>query len=342
MATRCGKQTVLYQTPPTVRAWASVAGKKESQGPLASCFDAVSDDSTFGQDSWEKGESELMRRTISILLKKAGRNPQEIDCIFAGDLLNQCVGSTFGLRDFGIPLFGIYGACSTMSEGISLASLLVEAGSVTRAAAATSSHFCTAERQYRYPLEYGGVRPPTAQWTATAAGAVLIEQGDEPPFVRAVTFGTVEDKGVTDQNNMGAAMAPAAAATLLQFFADTQTGPDSFDAIVTGDLGMVGRELLYQLTEAEGVDIRRQHADCGLMLFDRERQDVHAGGSGCGCSASTLCAFFLPALADGRMQNILFLATGALLSPTTVQQKESIPSISHLSWLSHTKGESIC
>jgi stage V sporulation protein AD len=335
MAARCGKQTVLFDRPPMIRAWGSVAGKKESEGPLASYFDEVTTDSTLGKDSWEKGESELVRRAVGHMLARADCNPEEIDCIFAGDLLNQCIGSTFGLRGMGIPLFGIYGACSTMSEGISLASMLVEAGMVRRAAAVTSSHFCTAERQYRYPLEYGGVRPPTAQWTATASGAVLLEAGDKPPFVRAVTFGTIEDKGITDQNNMGAAMAPAAAATLLQFFADTGKTPSDFDAIVTGDLGLVGRTLLYELTEAENCSIRAQHADCGLMLFDREKQDVHAGGSGCGCSASTLCAWFLPKLQSGALRNVLFLATGALLSPTTVQQNETIPAIAHLSWLSH-------
>ena len=339
MLHRCGKQTVLFPEPPVVGAWASTAGKKEAEGPLGRFFDETSADSTFGKDSWEKGESELVRRTVARLLQKAGRNREEIDCVFAGDLLNQCIGSTFGLRGFGIPVFGLYGACSTLSEGITLASILVESGAAKRCVAVTSSHFCTAERQYRYPLEYGGVRPPTAQWTATASGALLIEKGDKPPFLRAVTFGTIEDKGVTDQNNMGAAMAPAAAATLLHFFADTGKTPADFDAIVTGDLGLVGSELLCRLTEAEGVSVREKHEDCGLLLFDRSRQDVHAGGSGCGCSASVLCAHFLPALCEGILQNVLFLATGALLSPTTVQQKESIPSVAHLAWLSHRKGD---
>jgi len=338
MATRKGKQTVIMDDPPSISAWASVAGKKEHEGPLGPFFDFASDDTTFGQTSWEKGESEMVRKTISTLLKKASLNPEELDCIFAGDLLNQCVGTTFGLRSFGIPLFGLYGACSTMSEGINLASLLVESGAVNNAAATASSHFCTAERQYRYPLEYGGVRPPTTQWTATACGAVLIDKGGKPPFVRAITVGTVEDKGVTDQNNMGAAMAPAAAKTLTRFLSDTGMAPSQFDAIVTGDLGLVGSRLLYELCDAEGVDIRKNHTDCGLLLFDREHQDVHAGGSGCGCSASVLSTVFLPEIQRGSLKNILFMATGALLSPTTVQQKESIPSIAHLAWISHEKG----
>ena len=241
MATRKGKQTIIMDSVPSVSAWASVAGKKEHEGPLGPFFDFTSDDAKFGQDSWEKGESEMVRKTIAALLKKASLNPEEIDCVFAGDLLNQCVGTTFGLRSFGIPLFGLYGACSTMSEGISLGSLLVESGAVNNTVATASSHFCTAERQYRYPLEYGGVRPPTSQWTATACGAVLIDKGGQAPFVRAVTIGTVEDKGVTDQNNMGAAMAPAAAKTLLRFLSDTEMDPAQFDAIVTGDLGLVAK-----------------------------------------------------------------------------------------------------
>lgn len=338
MATRKGKQTIIMDSVPSVSAWASVAGKKEHEGPLGPFFDFTSDDAKFGQDSWEKGESEMVRKAIAALLKKASLNPEEIDCVFAGDLLNQCVGTTFGLRSFGIPLFGLYGACSTMSEGISLGSLLVESGAVNNAVATASSHFCTAERQYRYPLEYGSVRPPTAQWTATACGAVLIDKSGKAPFVRAITVGTIEDKGITDQNNMGAAMAPAAAKTLLQFFSDTGMNPSQFDAIVTGDLGLVGSRLLYELCDAEGIDIRSKHTDCGLLLFDRERQDVHAGGSGCGCSASVLSAVFLPEIKRGSLKNILFMATGALLSPTTVLQNESIPSIAHLSWLSHEKG----
>lgn len=338
MAKKQGKQTYLTQNPPSVRAFAAVGSKKESEGPLADCFDILEPDATFGQTSWEKAESQMVTMVAERALQKAALSPTDIDCVFAGDLLNQCIGSTFGLRDMGIPLLGIYGACSTMAEGLLLSTLLVDSGTAARTLAVTSSHFCTAERQYRFPLEYGSVRPTSAQWTATAAGAVILEQGTQPPFVRAVTIGTIEDKGVTDQNNMGASMAPAAAQTLKQFFADTGKTPQDFDLIVSGDLGAIGADLMTQLLKQEGIDVKSKYNDCGLLLYDREKQDVHSGASGCGCSASVLCAFLMPRLREGKLKNLLFMATGALLSPTTVQQKESIPGIAHLIWFSSEKG----
>ena len=334
MGVKTGKQTVLFTNPPSVRMWASIGSKKEGEGPIAKQFDILEPDSTFGQDSWEKAESAMISTVLRKLLEKAALSPADIDCIFAGDLINQCTSTTYALREYHMPTFGIYGACSTMTEGAALASLLVESGSVTRAVALTSSHFCTAERQFRYPLEYGGVRTPTSQWTATAAGAIVVENTLVAPFIKGVTIGTIEDKGVCDQNNMGAAMAPAAAETLLAFFSDTGKKPADFDLIITGDLGYVGSALLCQLMSEMGTDIQKQHTDCGILIYDREKQDVHAGGSGCGCSAAVLCAVMLPALKEGRLKNILFLSTGALLSPTTVMQKESIPSIAHLIWLS--------
>ncbi len=338
MTKKLGKQTYLMQRPPVVRAWAAVGGKKEGEGPLGASFDLIEPDTTFGQDSWEKAESRMVMQAVSRALGKLSLSPEEIDCVFGGDLLNQCISTTFGLRETGIPLLGIYGACSTIGEGMLLASLLVDAGTVRRAMAVTSSHFCTAERQYRFPLEYGSVRPPTAQWTATASGAVILEEdGDQPPYLRAATIGVIEDLGVTDQNNMGAAMAPAAAATLSRFFRDTGSAPEQFDLIATGDLGAVGSQLLVDLLRRDGLEIQSRHTDCGLLIYDRDHQDVHAGGSGCGCSASVLGAYLLPALRDGRIRNLLFLPTGALLSPTSVQQKESIPGIAHLIWLSHEK-----
>lgn len=338
MAIKQGKQTFLTQRAPSVRAFAAIGSKMESQGPMASGFDIIEPDSTFGQDSWEKAESNMVSKVAQKALEKAALTGADIDCVFAGDLLNQCIGSTFGLRDAGIPLFGIYGACSTMAEGLALASLLVDAGCMRRAMALTSSHFCTAERQYRFPLEYGSVRPPTSQWTATAAGAVILEDATQPPYVRGVTVGTIQDKGITDQNNMGAAMAPAAAFTIAQFFSDTGKTPDEFDVIATGDLGLVGSELLLELLLMQGLDIKSRHNDCGLLIYDRAKQDVHAGGSGCGCSAAVLCSFYLPALREGRINNLLLVATGALHSPTAIQQNESIPGIAHLIWLSGKKG----
>lgn len=325
---RIGRYTLSLQNA-HLSAWASVVGKKESEGPLGNCFDLTCEDDSLGQDSWEKAEATLQKMALETALGKLAMKPEGLDFVLAGDLLNQCISSTFGLRSFGIPLLGQYGACSTMALTLGLSSVLVDSGAARRAAAVTSSHFCSAERQFRFPLEYGGQRAPTAQWTATASGCVIVEnQG--PVQVKKVTFGKIADLGVTDAANMGAAMAPAAAETLLAFFHDTGTSPQDYDAVYTGDLGQVGSTLLCQLLEKEGVNLEPVHQDCGLLLFDREKQDVHAGGSGCGCSASVLCGYILPLLAQGKMKNVLFAATGALMSPTSSQQGESIPGISHL------------
>ncbi len=250
--------------------------------------------------------------------------------LFAGDLLNQCTGSAYGLRELGIPFMGLYGACSTMAESLCAAGLFVEEGLAGRALAVTSSHFCSAERQFRFPLEYGGQRPPTAQWTATASGAVVVEKTGKPPFIRGISIGKMVDLGITDANNMGAAMAPAAAETIRTFLEESKTRPEDYDRILTGDLGKVGSQLLAELLERDGVSLAGRHDDCGLLLFDPERQDVHAGGSGCGCSAAVLCGSILPELAEGLYGDVLFAATGALMSPTAVQQGESIPGICHL------------
>ena len=240
-------------------------------------------------------------------------------------------------RSLGIPYVGLFGACSTMAESLCVASPFIEGGVAQKVVACTSSHFCTAERQFRFPLEYGGQRTPTAQWTATASGAAVLQNGDDPPFVRAITVGTIEDLGVTDANNMGAAMAPAAAMTIKHFFEDTGKKPEEFDLIITGDLGKVGSSLLADLLRRDGIDLGDRQSDCGLLLYDLEKQDVHAGGSGCGCSASVLCGHLLPQMREGKLHNILFIATGALMSPTVVQQGESIASIAHLVCLSTQK-----
>jgi len=327
--------TLLLQHSPTVAAAAAVGGKQEAQGPLGGGFDETDTDTTFGQKSWEAAESHMQHRALELALQKAGLAPGRLDCIFAGDLLNQCTGSTFGLRELGRPFVGLYGACSTMAESLALAALFVEGGFAQRAAAVTSSHFCSAERQFRFPLEYGGQRPPSAQWTATAAGAAIVGQKEKPPYIRAVTFGRMVDLGIADANNMGAAMAPAAADTLCRFFDDTGMAPSDFDLIATGDLGQIGSDLLYGLTRREGYDIGPNHADCGLLLFDRETfPQAGAGGSGCGCSAAVLCSHFVPRLALGELKHLLFAATGALMSPTSSQQGETIPGVAHLVWLS--------
>ena len=335
MANKISRNTFIMQNPPTIYSYASIVGKKESEGPLGEFFDETEPDGYFGQPTWEKGESELVKRTLNKAISKGKLLPENIDYMFAGDLLNQCIGTTYGLRSLEIPLLGIYGACSTMSEGLLLASLCTDCGIGGKVAVVTSSHFCSAERQFRFPLSYGGVRTPTAQWTCTASGAAVLSAKEFPPYVRAVTIGRITDLGVTDANNMGAAMAPAAAYVIETFLNDTSMSPSDFDAIITGDLGFVGSELLVKLLAEDKIDISKQHKDCGMMMFDRELQDVHAGGSGCGCSGSVLCGYFLDKVKSGELKNILFCATGALMSPTASQQGESLPSISHAVYISH-------
>ncbi len=331
---KIGKRTVHLESKPRILGYGSIVGKKEHEGPLSKEFDRYITDSFFGEKTFEKAESKLQKTAVETALKKACLQPQSIDNIFAGDLLNQCIGSSFGLREFGIPFIGLYGACSTMSLSAGLASLFVESGAAQKTIAVTSSHFCSAERQYRFPLNYGCQRTPTAQWTVTGSGALIVGAGKSGVAVNALCFGEIEDLGIKDANNMGAAMAPAAASTLLHYFEDTGTSPEDYDVIFTGDLGYVGTQALYGLLEREGVDIRCRHSDCGLIIFDREKQDVHAGGSGCGCSASVLCSFIMHRFEKGDFKNILFMSTGALMSPTSSFQGESIPGIAHLLHLS--------
>ena len=330
MAKRVNARTVIFDKKPSFRSSAAIVGKKEGAGPLYEWFDLCGKDDTFGQSSFERAESQLQRLAVLAALKKAGLKPQEIDCIFAGDLLNQCIGSSFGLKDLFIPFMGLYGACSTMALSIINAALFIESGAGERAVAVTSSHFCSAERQYRFPLEYGAQRPPTSQWTVTGSGAAVITNESGLPYVHSACIGTVQDLGVKDANNMGAAMAPAAYDTISAYLSDTKTAPSDYDAIITGDLGAVGGELLKKLFLRDGIDISPVYNDCGLLIFDREKQDVHAGGSGCGCGASVLCSYLLGRMKKGEIKNLLFCATGALLSPTSTQQGENIPAIAHL------------
>lgn len=339
MAVRMGRSTLRLEKSPSIEGYAAIGGKMERNGPLGHEFDETNEDTTFGETTWEKAESRMQKMALERAMSKAQASPEQIDLVFAGDLLNQCVSSTYGLRDLGIPFLGLYGACSTMAESLAMASLFLEGGLAERAAAVTSSHFCSAERQFRFPLEYGGQRSPTAQWTATASGAVIVGKSGKGPYIRHVTIGRIADLGITDAANMGAAMAPAAAGTISAFFQETKARPEQFDRIFTGDLGAVGRDLLLELLEREKISISAQHDDCGLMLFDRNVQDVHAGGSGCGCSASVLCAHILPRVQSGKWKNVLFVATGALMSPTLLQQGESIPGIAHLIHISAEKGE---
>ncbi len=330
MIKRIGARTIGFEEMPSIIGYASVAGKKESEGPLGSGFDKLIFDSYDGFDTYEQAESQFQTEAVSLALEKSGVSAQDVDYIFAGDLLNQCVGSSFGLKSFNIPYLGQYGACSTMAQGLIMAAVFVEGGAASTAMCVTSSHFCSAERQYRFPLEYGGVRTPTAQWTVTGAGSCVLKNDKKGPCVARATVGRIVDLGVKDANNMGAAMAPAAAQTIKDYFTDTNTSPKDYDLILTGDLGEVGSASLYDLLLMENIDIRNNHNDCGLMIFDRKKQDVHAGGSGCGCAGSVFCSKILNSINDGRLKNILFIATGALMSPTTSGQGSSIPSIAHL------------
>jgi stage V sporulation protein AD len=298
---------------------------------MRACFDRIETDSHFGQPTWEQAESRMQQETIYHALQKAKLHPQQVDLILAGDLINQCTSSTYSLRPFGIPFLGLFGACSTMAESLTIGALLLEGGAGSYAVAATSSHFSTAERQFRYPLSYGGQRPPTAQWTCTASGAVVLDRTTKTaPRIAGLCIGKITDLGVRDANNMGAAMAPAAADTLKRWFQATGTAPADYDAIVTGDLGEVGGKLLLDLVMKQGYDLCDRYYDCGRMMFDPKRQDTHAGGSGCGCGGSLLCGYFLPKVQSGALRRMLFLATGALMSPMLLQQGESIPGIAHL------------
>lgn len=330
MAKKIGKRTVKLEKRITFSGYGSVVGKHEYEGPLGKEFDSFDLDCRFGEESYEKAESRLQKIAVQTALRKSGYNETQIDCIFAGDLLNQCIGSFFGLREMEIPLVGLYGACSTMTLGLIMASNLIESGAAERTVAVTSSHFCSAERQYRFPLEYGSQRTPTAQRTVTGSGASILEVAEKGPYISAFTIGKIQDLGVTDANNMGAAMAPSAADTLRAYFEDTKTTPKDYDVIFTGDLGKVGTELLYELMEKEGYDLRCRHSDCGLIIYNLENQDVHSGGSGCGCSASVLNSYIMHRFEDKSFKNILFMSTGALMSPTSSLQGESIPGISHL------------
>ncbi len=326
---RCGKQSFRLPQMPVITHWASVAGKKESEGPLGKDFDVTSQDTLFGQKTWEQAEKQMQKIALETLLHHAQLQKDQLGMVFSGDLLNQCIGSSFTLRNTKVPHLGLYGACSTMAESLLQASMAVGGGFSDRVVAMTSSHFASSERQYRFPLGYGGQRTPTAQWTVTGSGAVLLSSAGKGPRIHSCTVGTVTDLGVKDANNMGAAMAPAAWATIRAHLEDLRTEPTEFDRIYTGDLGQTGKELLLELARRDGFSLGGRLEDCGCLIFDREKQDVHAGGSGCGCSAVTLCSRLLRDLNSGKLQKILFCGTGALLSPTSTQQGLPIPGVCH-------------
>ena len=326
---KCGKQSLRFPSGPIITAWANIGGKKESEGPLAHTLDIKSRDNRFDQSSWEQAEKYMQQKVLQKLLSKTEPNKVTPDIVFSGDLLNQCIGSSFSLRNTGIPHIGLYGACSTMAESLVMAAIAVNGGYADHAVAMTSSHFASSERQFRFPLGYGGQRTPTAQWTVTGAGAALVSASGEGPKISACTIGTVTDLGITDAGNMGAAMAPAALSTITAHFEDLKTSPNDYDLIVTGDLGQIGKELLMDLARRQGISLGGKLTDCGTLIFDDISQDTHAGGSGCGCSAVTLCGYFLEKLNSNKLNRILFCGTGALLSPTSTQQGLPIPGICH-------------
>ena len=330
MAEYLSRGVFHLSTPVRIESYASVVGDKEGRGPLGKCFDEIISDSHFGRSTWEQAESRFQLEAVSLAIRKAWLKKEDIDSICAGDLINQCTGSSYGLRELGIPFLGIYGACSTMAEGMIISSILVDENISHRAAAVTSSHFSTAERQFRAPLSYGGQRTPTSQWTCTASGAVILSKEHGKSTITGGCIGWIADMNISDITNMGSAMAPAAATTIKRYLEATGSTPDDFDYIVTGDLGTIGSKLLKEILQKQDIDISKQHRDCGELIFENDRQDTHCGGSGCGCSASVLCGLFLPMIEEGRINNILFTATGALMSTMSLQQGESIPAIAHL------------
>lgn len=324
-----GDASVKFENPPVIISAAAIVGPKEGEGPLAELFDKISDDILFGKDTWEQAESELMRQTVELCVQKSGLTAADVQYIFAGDLLNQNSGSVYGARSFGRPFFGLFGACSAMGMAMSLGAMLIDGGFADYIVASASSHFCGAEKTFRFPLELGTQRTPTASWTVTGDGAVLLSARGRGPRITAVTTGAIVDLGQKDVNNMGAAMVPAAADVIAKHFRDLALPHDYYDVIATGDLGLYGRELLVQLLAQDGIDVADRLTDCGLLIFDTEKQDVHAGGSGCGCSASVFAAYFMKKLRDGEIKRLLFIPTGALHSVVTIQQGETIPGIAH-------------
>ena len=329
MIKRIGKRTLALENRPYLLGHAAAVGKKEGEGPLGERFDYVAKNDRMGQRSWELAESELQKTAIRLALRKATLPERSLDLILAGDLLNQCIGSFLASMHANVPYLGQYGACSTMAQGLALGGCLVESGAADRLLAAASSHFCSAERQYRFPLGYGGQRTPTAQWTVTGSGCCIVGKSGHGPRIEAATIGKIQDYGIKDANNMGAAMAPAAIDTLQAHFRDLRRVPSDYDLIVTGDLGMLGRTIVLDQFRRIGVDLSPVYNDCGLLIFDTKSQDVHAGGSGCGCGASVLCGYLLDRLEKRELRRLLFCATGALLSPTSSWQGESIPGVCH-------------
>lgn len=326
---RIGSRTVKLENSPTIISAASVVGAKEGEGPLKDYFDLILSDDLYGEKSWELAESKMVETAMRKAVQNVGKTLDDVNYLLGGDLINQLLPASFAARELGVPFFGIYGACSTMAEGMCLSSMLIDGGFANLILSGTSSHYCTAERQFRYPLELGNQKPMTAQWTVTGAGSVLIASNGVGPKVKYVTVGKVIDKGIDDGNNMGAAMAPAAIDTIYAYFNDTKDDPNSFDLIVTGDLGKLGKQITEDLLKEKGIDISNVYTDCGIEIFDLEKQDVHCGGSGCGCSATVFAGYIYKKLLSKELNKVMLVSTGALLSPTSTLQKQTIPCVAH-------------
>lgn len=326
---KLGSQSLEFESSINIQSVASIVGPKEANGPLAKCFDKCLEDEFWNEKTWEKAESKIIKEATNTSIVKSGFPADKIDYCFAGDLLNQCISSSFGLREIGIPYYGIFGACSTFGEGLQLGSILIESGAAENIVTSVSSHFCSAEKQFRFPLELGNQRPPTSQWTVTGAGSVVLSKNGSGPRITTITTGKVVDMGIKDANNMGAAMAPAALDTLITHFKDTGRSPNYYDGIFTGDLGYIGKEIVMENALLKGYNIKNNYNDCGVLIFDKEKQDTHSGGSGCACSATVFCGYLYKELMEKKLRKILLIPTGALTNATTAQQGESIPGIAH-------------
>ena len=329
MSQMIGKQSIAFGEPPYVIASGNVAGKKEGEGPLGKCFDMICGDDKFGAESWEEAESTMQKEAAALAMGKAGVKPEEVRYVFAGDLLGQTIATSFGIMNYNIPLFGVYGACSTAGESMSLAAMCVAGGYADMVLAMTSSHFASAEKEFRFPLEYGNQRPASATWTVTGSGAFLIGKKKSNVKITGITTGKIVDYGIRDSMNMGAAMAPAACDLIVRHFEDFQRKPSDYSKIITGDLGYVGRTILLDLLKEKGFDLSEVHTDCGIEIFDKDTQGTDSGGSGCGCSAITMSAHFLPHIQDGTLKRVLFVPTGALLSTVSFNEGQNVPGIAH-------------
>lgn len=335
MDVQIGKQSLKFAEAPYIISSASIVGKKEGEGPLGNCFDVVGEDDKFGQNTWEEAESTLQKEAFMMAVGKADLKTEDIRYLFAGDLLGQNIATSFGVMDYQVPLFGLYGACSTCGESLSLGAMCVAAGYADYVVALTSSHFASAEKQFRFPLEYANQRPLSATWTVTGSGAYVLGKRRSKARITGITTGRIIDYGVKDSMNMGAAMAPAAADTICQHLTDFNTKPEDYDKIITGDLGTVGQEILLDLTRQKGFDISAVHTDCGIEIYDSKKQGTGAGGSGCGCSAVTLSGHFLKQLEEAKLHRILFVPTGALLSTVSFNEGKSVPGIAHAVVIEH-------